>query len=228
MILASALLSAVPCVVHGFTTAEGPVSNLGSGASAEMWASLRAALGVPEAGVALASQVHGATVLVPEGPGLAGEGDALTCFHPGLLVAVRIADCVPILVAGRDRVAAIHAGWRGLAAGTIAASLRALESPEGLVAAVGPCISWPSYEVGEEVIAGIAASGVPESVFVHEGPRRRHADLRAAAAWQLRAAGVVEVDVLPGCTFLDPRLHSHRRDGAQAGRQAAVIGLRGC
>ena len=225
MLLRSALLSASPKLVSGFTSAalEG-ASDLGRGASAEAWAAAASALGAPGYGVALASQVHGRDVLVAERPGLLGEADALVSRQPGLLVAVRVADCVPILAAGEGSVAAIHAGWRGLALDVIGAAIEAMGG--AMVAAVGPCISAAAYEVGDEVIDGLRASGVPEEVFVVQGPRRRHADLRAAAAWQLRRAGVSQVDVLDACTFNDPRLHSHRRSGPLAGRQAGVIGLR--
>ncbi len=225
MLLFSSLLARFPAVVHGFTTAVTPgAEDLGRGAPERSWERLRGALGVPEAGVALASQVHGRVVLEVDRAGLAGEADALVSATPGLLVAVRIADCVPVLVVGARGVAAIHAGWRGLALNIIGAGVGALGEP--LAAAVGPCISPEAYEVGEEVIDGLAASGIPREVFVRAGPRRAHVDLRAAAAWQLAQAGVPAVDVINLCTLSNPGLHSHRRDGAQAGRQAGIVGLR--
>lgn len=234
MFLRSDLISAIPGVVHGFTTAEAEeFGDLSRGAPERAWRALAAALGAPEAPVARASQVHSAVVLEVRAGGLAGEGDALISDVPGLLLAVRVADCVPVLVAGPGVVAAIHAGWRGLAGGVIPSALAALRvlapavAPEALVAAVGPCISAARYEVGAEVIDGIASAGVPREVFVRPGPRRDHADLRAAAAWQLAAGGLSRVDVLPHCTYDDPRLHSHRRDGAASGRLAGVVGLRG-
>lgn len=223
MLLRSATLAAIPGLVHGFTSAElRGASDLGRGAPAEVWAAAAEAVGAAGLGVAIASQVHGRDVLRVEAPGLAGEADALVSARRGLLLAIRVADCVPILVAGQDGVAAIHAGWRGLALGVIPAALEALGPARA--AAVGPCISAAAYEVGEEVIEGILSAGVPGYAFIVPGPRRRHADLRAAAAWQLHAAGVPEVEVLDACTFSDPRLHSHRRSGAQAGRQAGLIG----
>lgn len=224
MLLRSPLLQECSGLVHGFTSARlNGAEDLGRGASVEAWAAAAAAVGAPGAGVALASQVHGRDVLVVREPGLAGEADALVTDRRGLLLAVRVADCVPILVVGEGRIAAVHAGWRGLALGVIPAAVAAMGG--GLMAAVGPCISAAAYEVGDEVIDGIRSAGVPESAFVVAGPRRHHADLRAAAAWQLRQAGVSQVDVLDACTFTDPRLHSHRRGGAAAGRQAGIIGL---
>jgi YfiH family protein len=171
------------------------------------------------------SQVHGAGVVVAERAGMLGEGDALITRQRGLLLAIRTADCVPILVVGDDgELAAIHAGWRGLAAGVIPAALTAMTAPH--LAVVGPCISAAAYEVGEEVIAGIVAAGVPEAIVADRSRGvRPHADLKAAARWQLARHGV-SVEVLPECTLLDPDLHSYRRDGARSGRLAAVIGWR--
>jgi polyphenol oxidase len=227
--LTAALLSENPGVRHGF--AGGPVGaggplNLGKGASPESWARAVEAMGLPEAPVALASQVHGRRVLEATGPGLVGEADALYTRTPGLCLAIRTADCVPVLVAGMGVVAAIHAGWRGVAAGVVPACIAALGDGGPWVAAIGPAISVEAYEVGEEVVAGIREAGVPSSVFVQrEGDRRPRVDLRAAVAWQLRAAGVDRVEILPHCTFLEPSLHSYRRDGAASGRQAALIAL---
>ena len=217
-------LSSIPGLVHGFTRR---TLDLGTRGSAQDWARLAAALGTPPGmGVALAAQVHGRTVLHPRSPGPAGEGDALVTDARGLLLAIRTADCIPVLLLGADsqQIAAAHAGWRGLAAGILPATVQAMHAPPAL-AVVGPCISVDHYEVGEEVIQGICAAGVPEAVFTHRdrGPRP-HADLRAAAVWQLRQAGVDQIEVLPRCTFADPDLHSHRRDGDRSGRLAAVIG----
>lgn len=246
MLRRSALLGSVGTLVHGFTTGRrgeepgSPRLDLGSGAPAEAWAAVSEALGVPGAPIAISSQVHGDVVLTARGGGLQGEGDGLVSDQPGLLVAVRVADCVPVLLVGLDAagdarvVAAVHAGWRGLAVGVIAVATRELRrrvSERGaggrILASVGPCIGVDSYEVGPEVIAGIAGH-VPVEVFARPGRRegRWQADLRAAAAWQLTQAGVDALDQVQGCSVTDPLLHSHRRDGAASGRMAGVIGLR--
>lgn len=239
MLRCSPLLGAVPGLAHGFTTARpvrpgGPALDLGPGASDEDWRALRARLGMEA--VALASQVHGATALRAEGPGLQGEGDALVSDRPGLLLAVRVADCVPILVAAQPpggravAVAAIHAGWRGLVAGVIGealAALRALAPPGAeLRAAIGPCIGRDAYEVGPEVVEGLASRGHGAGVlFPGRRPGRWQVDLRAAAAQQLVAADLRLVDRGQGCTWDDPELFSHRRQGARAGRLAGLIGV---
>ncbi len=231
MLLRSPLLDRRADLGHGFTTRQdtaGRPLDLGPGASPGVWAGVAEAAGLPGAPVALVSQVHGRVVWEVEVPGLAGEGDALITERPDLLLAVRIADCVPVLLAGPGVVAAVHAGWRGVAAGVIAATLDRLGARGPFVAVIGPSIGVERYEVGEEVIAGIVSAGVPEAICCRRdlGPRP-HAAVAAAAAWQLRQGGVNVVDQLPYCTAADPsRFFSFRRDGAGQGRLAAVIGRR--
>ena len=224
--LRSVALASVDGLHHGFTRrglASGEELDLGRHASTARWRQVCGWLGMPRAGVAMLSQVHGRGVVRAEGAGLLGEGDALITHQRGLVLAIRTADCVPVLVLGGDgALAAIHAGWRGVAAGVVPATLDEMHAPK--LAVVGPCISAAVYQVGEEVIAGIVAAGVPESVVADRSHGvRPHADLKAAVAWQLEQAGV-QAEVLPHCTFLDTELHSHRRDGARSGRLAAVIG----
>lgn len=181
--------------------------------------------------VALLDQVHGPTVLRarrPTGPlATLGDADAVYTDAPGLVLAVRTADCVPVLVAGRRFVGAAHSGWRGTAAGVVPALVDALraegEAPEELTVAVGPAISGEAYEVGDEVVRGLRGAGLDEDDFLLGGGERPHVDLRAAVAAQLRRLGVTRVAILPHCTVNDTRFHSHRRDGAASGRQAAVI-----
>ena len=225
-LLHAPLLAARSGVVHGFTTAlraDGEPLDLGRPAVAEDWAEVALALGIPGVPVARMSQVHGAAVIEAKRGEVVGEADAIYTRQPGLLLAVRVADCVPILVVSEDGVAAIHAGWRGIAAGVIGAAVEALGRPRQAV--IGPCICADCYEVGPEVIDGIAAS-VPRAVFCRDGPRRQHADLRAAAGFQLQAAGVDAVEVLEACTRCRPDLHSYRRDGPASGRIAGLVGLR--
>ncbi|MCB9779164.1 MAG: laccase domain-containing protein [Alphaproteobacteria bacterium] len=240
----SSLLATVPGLVHGFTTRDGPGElcgergfDLGTHATAARWTAVAEALGMAGAAVARVRQVHGVDVVHAVGGGEAGTGDAVWTDAEGLLVAVRTADCVPVLVVDTDRrgravrVAAVHAGWRGLAADVIGAALATLDAAGATggarLAAVGPCIGRTAYEVGPEVIEGIATADVPRALFATPGRGDRwHADLKAAAAFQLARAGAARTDVLPGCTLSDPALHSHRRDAEASGRLAGVIGLR--
>jgi hypothetical protein len=147
---------------------------------------------------------------------LARDADALIARRPGIRVGVRTADCVPILIeAPADGAcAAVHAGWRGLVAGVVEATVDALGAraiePDALRAAIGPCIGPCCFEVGDEV-------AVRFDGFVVKGRAgaRPHVDLPAAARAALRRAGVLAVDAGPvACTRCDPRrYHSYRRDG---------------
>lgn len=180
-------------------------------------------------------QVHGALVhragAGPEGAELP-RADALVSNRPGDLLRVVSADCVPILVSAAEgsEVAALHAGWRGLLAGVIPATLAAM-GRRAAVAAVGPCLSPPRFEVGPEVAAAFVAAGHGARVAPGRGDRS-HVDLRGVALDQLCAGGLAEVDVSADCTWEQADLfHSHRRDvthgGARrTGLQVALIGPR--
>jgi len=194
-----------------------------------------AAAGIPPSiGVADVSQVHGCEV-VAAADALAARraADAITSGRDGPAVLIRIADCVPVLVADPSTglVAAIHAGWRGIVSGVVPAAITALAArgarSASCVAAIGPCISARHFEIGPEVAASLAEAGLGACVAPPgtHGPKH-HADLVRAARMQLVAAGLAEVsiDADPPCTFADPaRFHSFRRDGARSGRLAAVI-----
>jgi polyphenol oxidase len=175
--------------------------------------------------VAWARQVHSARVLEAR-PGECGEGDALFTEEAGVALAVVTADCVPVLLAGPGGVAAIHAGWRGIAAGVVPATLERAspgESPESWRAWIGPAIGACCYEVGEEVAGRIAEASHPGVVVPGPG-ERPHADLAAAVRHQLEAAGLRDVVTVSACTRCNPeRLWSYRRQGKGAGRNVAMI-----
>ncbi len=167
-------------------------------------------------------QVHGATVLVAR-EGDCGDGDALVTTVPGLALVVVTADCLPVLVAGAERVAAIHAGWRGLVSGVITATLERFADPSRVCAWIGPAIGPCCYEVGEEVAGQLVAQS--SSVVRSNGPRGRpHLDLARAAEIELARCGVAEIRRLGSCTACHPRtLESFRRDGSAAGRNVSLI-----
>jgi YfiH family protein len=172
-------------------------------------------------------QVHSARVL-PAAPGECGEGDALVTRRPGLALAVATADCVPVLLAAPDAAAAVHAGWRGVAAGVVPAAVADLGGdPRRLTAWIGPAIGACCYEVGYEVVASVAARS--DAAVATPGPGGRpHLDLVAAARTQLHAAGVGAVHVVLRCTRCDPeRLWSYRREGPGVGRNWAFVWLTG-
>lgn len=174
--------------------------------------------------VAALRQVHSARVVTVATPGFHGEGDALVTTARGLALSVITADCVPVLVATPAAVAAIHAGWRGLAAGVVPAALRELPGLAGGARAwLGPAIGPCCYEVSEEVAGEvIAASGAD---VARPGPAGRpHLDVRRAAALQLAAAGVETVRTLGPCSRCNPDLSwSYRREGRAAGRNIAYV-----
>jgi YfiH family protein len=183
-------------------------------------------------------QVHGIAVAdldaPPVGPaGVAPEADASLTRTPGRPCAILTADCVPVLFAVAapgsvaPAVAAAHAGWRGLAAGVLAATVTALAAePVSLVAWIGPCIGGDAYEVGEEVRTALLATVPGAAAAFNPSSRGRWlADLALLARLQLRQLGVTRVFGGSECTYRDrDRYFSHRRDG-QTGRQATLIWL---
>ncbi|MBA2338043.1 MAG: laccase domain-containing protein [Acidimicrobiia bacterium] len=173
--------------------------------------------GAPTA-IAFPHQVHGATVQLATTAGAAGDADALITTTADLGVAVATADCVPVIIEGPGFAAVVHAGWRGIVGGVMAATVEAIGSM-GLTprqAAVGPAIGPCCYQVGAEVLdrlAGHVATttwGAPS------------VDLPAAATMAL---GDLPVWRSERCTFTDHRLNSHRRDRT-ARRQVAVAWCR--
>jgi len=188
---------------------------------------LHAALDLPSEPSWL-QQVHGnAVARLPEPP--ADPADAAVAFRRGPVCAVLVADCLPVFIASRDRdrVGLAHAGWRGLAAGVIEATVAALDcDPARLIAWLGPAIGPEAFEVGEEVRAAFV-SGSPAAAACFRAGRigRWMADLPALARQRLLACGVDSVHGGGACTFADPaRFYSYRRDGV-TGRMAALAWL---
>jgi len=196
---------------------------------------VRAVLGVSEAAFVGVEQVHGGTVARVRGPGEPGgtsvQADALITDVPGVALSVRTADCVPLLLADRRgrAVAAVHGGWRSLAAGIVTHTLEGLAQVYGVEpadcwAALGPAIGPCCFEVGPEVAARLAAYG-DGAIFPGPGGRPR-VDLVAVACRQLQAAGVprAQIDRWVGCTACQPEeFFSHRRDQGRTGRLVAAI-----
>jgi len=173
--------------------------------------------------LAWARQVHSAVAL-PARPGACGEGDALYTAAAGLALSVATADCVPVVIAGPAGLAAVHAGWRGIAGGVVQAALAEMQGqPDQWTAWVGPAIGVCCYEVGEDVAERVVTASGAE--IATSGPAGRpHLDLPGAVRRQLEKAGVGEVIVLPRCTRCDAdRLWSYRREGKRAGRNLAFI-----
>jgi YfiH family protein len=218
----------------------------------ENYARLQDAIGLSGIQRAWVKQVHGDAVVVvgatidgdaPQRDAtLAAEirehwsgqtnGDALLTTHPGVALSIRIADCVPVLLASADGkiVGAAHAGWRGVVQEIVPRLVRAFGEegvlPSQLIAAIGPGISVEHFEVGPEVAEAFARAGL--AAAVQDSPNGKpHIDLQAALQLQLARAGVLAVDGNACCTVRDiSDFYSHRRAHGITGRMAALIEAR--
>jgi YfiH family protein len=173
------------------------------------------------------NQVHGTTVVDAHAISHPVEADASVATSPGCVSVVMVADCLPILFAERTGsiVAAAHAGWRGLAAGVIENTVRALDTPpQNLFAYLGPAIGPSAFEVGDEVRdAFVAVDPAAGYAFHSHKPGKWLADLFVLARQRLARAGLLNVYGGGQCTYSDPaRFFSHRRDKV-SGRMAALI-----
>jgi hypothetical protein len=184
------------------------------------------------------TQVHGTTVLEADSlpaaesalPGdTAPSADAALTRRRGRVLAVQLADCLPVLLAQRDgdAVAIAHAGWRGLAAGVLEATVAAFDvAGAELHAWLGPAIGPDHFEVGDEVRAAFCAHAAEAaSAFVRNVHGRWQCNLRQLAHQRLYALGVNSIHGEPRCTFSESdAFYSFRRDGV-TGRMAALIWL---
>lgn len=190
-------------------------------------------------------QVHGTSVVVLDAGNIPRtttpeqlmqsprpRADAAVTRQAGVVCAIQVADCLPVLFAARDGsvVGAAHAGWRGLASGVLGATVAAMDVPgDQIVAWLGPAIGPESFEVGDDVIAAFAATArsdqrvQTEAAFVRKPNGKWLCDLFALARLRLAAAGVTQVSGGGSCTVTDARrFYSYRRDG-QTGRMAALV-----
>jgi len=175
------------------------------------------------------AQVHGTTVADLDAVGASGPADAAFTHRRGQVCAILTADCLPILLAAEsgDLVGAAHAGWRGLAAGVIEATVSAMAAaPQSLLAWLGPAIGPAHFEVGPEVReALLTGDSGAAGAFVENTRGRFMADLPALVRRRLEALGVSRIYGGDECTYAaEERYFSHRRDG-MTGRQATLIWL---
>jgi YfiH family protein len=200
---------------------------------------MMAALGLQPAGLARVKQVHSARVVVLTDPAAIGErpeADAIVTDIAGASLGITTADCTPILLADAEAgvIGAAHAGWRGAVTGIAEATVMAMVSlgadPERIVAAIGPTISEPNYEVGPEWAAELLRHhrDAANRISTPEGGRE-HFDLPGFVFDHLIGAGVSVVDDLRLCTYAEPKKYfSHRwatHKGIPTGRQLSIIGL---
>jgi hypothetical protein len=253
-----------PVADHCFTT-RAPVLGAGPLVPGDGWHRVALAMGVPAQSVVRMRQVHGTQVVTvrrgagapPEAPD-ATMGDIAISDDPGVALCVKVADCVPILLADlrRGAVAAVHAGWRGTAAGAACSAVEALgaefgAAPADIVAAIGPSIGPCCYRVGPDVRAAFEAAGrwggslgawfsdvptvearhgVPGTDPAASGGASGFLDTWTANTDQLRAAGVPpsQIHVSRLCTSCyRETFHSYRVDGERAGRMIGIIRAKG-
>lgn len=183
-----------------------------------------AALGLDPGRVVIGRQVHGATIVAHDAPQSPApfatpgvdlpEADGHHTGEPGLGLLVFVADCLPVAVAGPERVAMLHGGWRGLASGLIEDGTGAVDATAAVVGpGIGPCC----FEVGDEVLKAFAFLG--DGIAVG-----RMLDLREVARRLLIRSGVERVEISDLCTRCNPDLFfSHRGEGPETGRQAGLV-----
>jgi YfiH family protein len=239
--LRSEALDRIPGIVHAFSTRRSERNDftLGPAHSPNPMVQINrarfgAVIGSPGWPILKLKQVHSAVIADMDDTSAAGdavEGDASVTDLRGVLLGIQTADCVPILVADvqAKAVAAIHAGWRGTAARIAETTISRLREKyrieaKNLVAAIGPHIGVCCYEVGEEVVQGIADDAAVERKAEWPKP---HLNLGEANRRHLLAAGIPEdrIEISSLCTRCREDLfHSFRRDGKRMGHMLSVIG----
>ena len=196
-------------------------------AAGDARAALAGCYGLHESNVRVLTQVHRNDVVVADTDVEGREGDALIARGEGFLIAVKVADCCPILLYDPPTraMASIHSGWRGTHANVVHATVKALSAtyacrPDTMLAIVGPCAGGDRYVVREDV-AGL----FPDAVRSIGDGQYLFAN-RTVVMRQLLEAGLLAMHITndSSCTIQDGRYHSYRRDGQRAGRCYAYIG----
>jgi len=183
-----------------------------------------------------AMQVHQTGILWCKGRGKThtSHADVLLANQAATAVAVRTADCLPILLADPEQgiVAAVHAGWRGTAAGVVQQAIHAMQThgakPGDILASLGPCIGHCCFSTGHDTATALANSITGATKYISHQPAEIHADLREINRLQLQSCGIIDVHIEASdtCTACDAeRFFSFRRDAQLAGRQLAVVAV---
>ena len=255
MKLDSPLLSAVPRLRHGFFNREGGVSqgiyaalNGGTGSNddpervAENRRRMARQMGVALEHLLTAFQVHSADVAVASSPwdtASRPRADAIVTRTEGLAIGVTAADCGPVLFADPAArvIGAAHAGWKGALGGVVESTIDAMEKlgadRSGIVAAIGPLIRQPSYEVGSEFVERFLDADAENGVFFIPSNRAGHSmfDLAGFIRLRLENAGVLMIDDIGVDTYADERFYSYRRSVHRKepdyGRHVHAIALTG-
>jgi YfiH family protein len=221
----SKILSSKECIVHGFAdrTARADPSEIERHFKLLKIAQLK--------------QVHSGDVIIvdsAENHDDLSEGDALVTDLKGVGIAIRTADCVPILLVD-DRqsvIAAVHAGWRGTLSEIAMNTARLIESeygisPSKLTAVIGPSIKKCCYEVGEDVASLFEERGQNSDQYLFKSGKSKYMlDLSLANKLGLQKAGVLDIEVVDICTKCNDSFYSYRREGRGVNTQFSFIALR--
>jgi YfiH family protein len=215
-ILTSGTFNQIKTVVHGFGT--------------------RYMKGYPDGfQVATLEQIHSNNVFIVKSPGIQGKGDAMITNVPGIVLAVKTADCVPVLVYDEHKriAGAIHSGWRGIYNGVVERFFEICakelgSSPGEIKTAIGPCIELKCYEVKDDVVKLFQEkfSWWNKVIVFHN--KKRFLNLRLAVQIQLIESGIdiKNIEHIDLCTYCRHDLfYSFRRDGNKTGRMFSYIGL---
>ncbi|HZE52245.1 MAG TPA: peptidoglycan editing factor PgeF [Bradyrhizobium sp.] len=235
MKLQSPLLSAIPGLRHAFFSREGGVSDgiyaglnggLGSNddpvAVAENRRRMAEQMGVPPSHFLGVHQIHSPDAVVATGPWQGASrprADAIVTRTEGLAIGITAADCGPLLLVDPDArvIGAAHAGWKGALAGIVESTIEVMEKlgaeRAGIVAAIGPLIRQPSYEVGNEFVERFMEEDAENTLFFLPAAREGHAmfDLAGFIRARLENAGVLVIDDIGIDTYSDERFFSYRR-----------------
>lgn len=253
MLLVAPALARAAGIRHGFFTRRGGVSNPpydslngGTGSDdmpakvAENRARMAAAIGVAPDRFLTAYQIHSPTVVVADEPwngDARPRADAIVTRVKGLAIGVSTADCGPVLFAdgAAGVVGAAHAGWRGALTGVLGATILAMEKlgadRRRIVAALGPMIRQPNYEVGPDLISQFTAADPANERFFKPSPKRGHSlfDLAGYVVSRLAAADVATVEDIGRCTYAEAELFfsyrrmTHRREGDYGRHINAIV-----
>lgn len=226
----------LPDNVLAFTAAKG-VEGTEYGVDARQTGLHTASFHLPAHQIFIPRQTHSVNVAWTDVPGEVPDTDAVITSTPGLCVAVKTADCIPVLLydEAQKLVAAIHAGWRGTVGGIVEHTIRKMQSRGADIhAVIGPGISLDAFEVGDEVYAAFQSAGFPMDRIASRYPAKDpsktfkwHIDLWDANRWLLEQCGVQRIHISGLCTYnnLD-RFYSARQETINTGRNVNGIMLR--
>lgn len=241
-IVRSEILSRLPSVLFGMSTASGGISEGTFGLNLsfnvddnpenvrENRKRFFEALGISESHAAFTRQHHTSNIISVKQPGVNEHCDGLITNQKKIFLVISIADCTPVILFDTKNhvVAGIHAGWRGTAANIVGKSIDRMCSefgtiPINIAAFIGPSAGKCCYEVGNEV-----ARQFPHECISEKGNGKYLLDIKQSNVMELLENGVLNsnIEVHPDCTIHNRIYHSFRRDGKKSGRMFAVIGIK--